>query len=60
MSWCACERVRSARGGGHECAAALMVVGSTHALLPGISQSERAREMSSGHVMLMPCCAGYI
>jgi len=47
-------------GAGRECAAALMVVGSAHAPLPGIGQSERARGMSSGHAMLMPCCAGYI
>ena len=47
-------------GAVRECAAALMVVGSAHAPLPGIGQSERARGMSSGHVMLMPCCAGYI
>jgi len=43
-----------------ECAAALVVVGSAHAPLPGIGQSERARGMSSRHAMLMPCCAGYI
>ena len=56
-------RVRASalgEGAERECAAALMVVGSAHAPLPGIRQSERAREMSSGHVMLMPCCAGYI
>jgi len=47
-------------GGGRECAAALVVVGSAHAPLPGIGQSERAREISSGRMMLMPCCAGYI
>ena len=45
------------RGAGRECAAALVVVGSAHAPLPGIGQSERT---SSGHVMLMLCCAGYI
>ena len=60
MSRCACERVRSARGAERKCAAVLMVVGSAHAPLPGIGQSERAREMSSRHVMLMPCCTGYI
>jgi len=47
-------------GAGRECAAALVVVGSAHAPLPGIGQSERARGISSGHVMLMPCGAGYI
>ena len=47
-------------GAGRESAAALMVVGSAHALLPGIGQSERAREMSSGPMMLMSCGAGYI
>ena len=47
-------------GAGRECAAALMVVGSAHAPLPGIGQSERARGISSGHMMLMPCGAGYI
>jgi len=47
-------------GARRECAAALMVVGSSHAPLPGIGQSERARGISIGHVMLMPCCAGYI
>ena len=30
-------------GAGRECTAALMVVGSAHAPLPGIGQSERAR-----------------
>jgi len=56
-------RVRASalgEGAGRECAAALMVVGSAHAPLPGIGRSERARGMSSGHVMLMPCGAGYI
>jgi hypothetical protein len=56
-------RVRASalgEGAGRECAAALMVVGSAHAPLPGIGQSEQARDMSSGHVMLMPCGAGYI
>jgi len=56
-------RVRASalgEGAGRECAAALMVVGSAHASLPGIGQSERARETSSGHAMLMPCGAGYI
>jgi len=33
-------------GAGRECAVALMVVGSAHAPLPGIGQSEQAREMS--------------
>ena len=45
-------------GAGRECAAVLMVVGSAHAPLPGIGQSERARGISSGHMMLMPCGAG--
>ena len=56
-------RVRASalgEGVGRECAAALMVVGSAHAPLLGIGQSERARGMSSGHVMLMPCGVGYI
>jgi hypothetical protein len=56
-------RVRTSalgEGAGRECTAALMVVGSAHAPLPDIGQSERARGMSSGHVMLMPCGAGYI
>jgi len=59
----AAVRVRASalgEGGGRECAATLVVVGSTHAPLPGIGQSERSREMSSGHVMLMSCCAEYI
>lgn len=47
-------------GAERECAAALMVVGSAHVPLSGIRQSERAREMSSGHMMLMSCGAGYI
>ena len=60
MSRCTCERMCSARGAGCKCAAALMVVGLVHASLSGIGQSERAKDMSSGHVMLMPCSAGYI
>jgi len=56
-------RVRASvlgEGGRRDFVAALMVVGSAHAPLPGIGQSERARGMSSGHMMLMPCGAGYI
>ena len=56
-------RVRASalgEGAGRECAAAPMVVGSAHALLPGIGQRERAKGISSGHMMLMPCGAGYI
>ena len=56
-------RVRASalgEGARRECAVALMVVGSAHAPLPGIGQSERAREISSGHVLLMSCCARYI
>ena len=60
----ACRGARASdcarRGAGRECAAALMVVGSAHAPLLGIGQSEQAREMSNGHVMLMPCSARYI
>jgi hypothetical protein len=39
-------RVRASaldEGGGRECAATLMVVGSAHAPFPGIAQSERSR-----------------
>ena len=44
MSRCAHERVRSVRGAGCERAAALMVVGSAHAPLPGVEQNERERD----------------
>jgi len=59
----AAVRVRASalgEGAGRERCAVPMVVGSAHAPLPGIGQSERARGMSTGHVMLMPCGAGYI
>jgi len=49
-------------GSDRGCTATAMVVESTHAPLPGIGQSElaREREVRSGQVMLMPYYVGYI
>jgi len=57
---CARERVRSTRGPGASALRGADGGGVGARAVAAYRQSERARGISSGHMMLMPCGAGYI